>query len=52
MKVAHCVVFDSLFKTSGSALSGGFNPDSKYCGWHWILVKDESDEWKFLDWGY
>lgn len=49
---AHCVVFDSSFKTSGSALSEGFNPDSVYDGWHWIVVKDENNEWKLLDWGY
>lgn len=48
----HCVVFDSSFKTSGSALSEGFNPDSVYDGWHWIVVKDENNEWKLLDWGY
>lgn len=52
MEYAHCVVFESSFKTSGSAWSEGFNPDSVYDGWHWIVVKDENNEWKLLDWGY
>ncbi len=47
-----CVVFESSFKTTGSAGSNGFNENSLYDGWQWYLAGTADGEWELLTWGY
>jgi hypothetical protein len=37
-------------KTGGD---GGFNPNSDYTNWNWILIRDsKAGNWRVDDWGY
>jgi len=39
-----------VYKTGGS---GGFNPDSDYENWNWILIRNTKiGNWRADDWGY
>ncbi len=47
------MVFYSDFKTVGnSQKAGGFNLDTEYTDWNWILGKGTDGQWKLLTWGY
>jgi len=47
------IIMFSDFKTSKSSASDGFNPDSNYTDWNWILIRDsKTGKWKVADWGY
>ena len=46
------IVLHSDFTTDGSP-PGGFNPNDKYTGWNWILIRDsENGAWRVDDYGY
>ena len=47
------IILLSNFETDKSAISQGFNPNSNYVNWMWILIReDKSANWKVIDWGY
>lgn len=46
------IVLTSSFSVDSSGVDGSFNPNSKYEGWKWILVKNENGTWKHVDHGY
>ena len=47
------IVLLSNFETDKSAVSQGFNPNSNYVNWMWILTREsKSENWKVTDWGY
>lgn len=48
------IVLYSNFKTySGDqALNHGFNSNSEYPNWGWILVRINHEEWQLKTWGY
>jgi hypothetical protein len=47
------IVLFSDFYVDSSGGDGGFNPDSTYTDWTWVLIRDsENDAWKVDDWGY
>jgi hypothetical protein len=47
------IVLLSDFYASSLSDGGGFNPDSTYTDWMWILIRDsKNEEWKIADWGY
>ena len=46
------IVLESTFTTNEDGSEGGFNPNEKYTGWQWIIVKDENGNWKHKDHGY
>ncbi|MBP3635636.1 MAG: hypothetical protein J6J17_04220 [Bacilli bacterium] len=35
-----------------TSILDGFNPDSDYVNWNWILVRKNKEKWKLVDWGY
>ena len=46
------IVFVSSFNVDSSGGEhGALNPNSKYEGWKWILVKNENEYWKCVDCG-
>jgi len=47
------IVLLSDFYVDESGANEGFNPDSLYSEWNWILVRDSSDSsWSVWNWGY
>ncbi len=47
------LVLLSSFETGKSAVAQGFNPNSNYDNWMWILTREnESENWEIIDWGY
>lgn len=45
------VLFSDFY--AGENAEGGFNPDSDYEGWNWILIRDsKTSDWRVDDWGY
>lgn len=48
------IVLYSNFKTySGTkAINDGFNPNSEYTNWAWILTRSNYCEWQLITWGY
>jgi len=47
------IILFSDFYVDASGGDGGFNPDSTYTDWIWILIRDSTnDNWKIVDWGY
>ena len=49
------MVFTSSFHTppEDQGLPGsGFEPDTEYTGWNWILLLTEDGEWELVTWGY
>jgi len=45
------LVLLSSFDTASSA-EDGFNSNSTYDNWNWILVRSDGGEWKHVDHGY
>jgi hypothetical protein len=47
------IVLLSNFKTSKSSICCGFNPNSTYTDWQWILIRNNNtDNWIVDAWGY
>ena len=47
------IVFYSDFKTvTSSSKAGGFNTNTEYTDWKWILGKNADGSWELLTWGY
>jgi len=46
------VVLFSSFEVDSSGGDGSLNPNSKYDGWMWILVRKTDGQWKHVDHGY
>lgn len=47
------IVLQSDFYVDDSGRAGGFNPDSDYTDWNWILIRDsKTAAWRADDWGY
>ncbi len=48
------IVLSSNFKTypGKQALYDGFDSNTEYSNWNWILVRTNHDEWKLKTWGY
>lgn len=45
-------VFKSNFTTTAESADYGFNPDSEYTDWAWVLAKDsESGQWSIVNHG-
>jgi len=53
VKVENVIVLLSNFNVNSSGGIGGFNPNSTYSNWNWILIRDsKTGNWKVDDWGY
>ncbi len=53
VKAENVIVLLSDFKVDSSGHEGGFNPNSTYSDWNWILIRDsKTDSWRVDDWGY
>lgn len=53
VKAENVIVLMSNFHVDSSGASGGFNPNSAYSNWSWILIRDgKTGNWKVDDWGY
>jgi hypothetical protein len=47
------IVLFSSFETDKSVISQGFNPNSTYDNWMWILTREsKSENWEIIGWGY
>ena len=46
------IVFISNFKVGPNARDGVLNPNSEYDGYSWILVRNENENWIYVDGGY
>lgn len=46
------IVLLSRFSVGLSGVAGGFNPNSIYDGWQWILTRAAGGEWTLQTWGY
>ena len=46
------LVLLSSFDVDASGGDGSLNPNSRYEGWAWILVRKATGEWKHVDHGY
>lgn len=52
-KSENVIVLLSDFNVDSSGGDGGFNPNSTYNDWCWILIRDsKTGDWKVDDWGY
>ena len=53
VKVENVIVLLSNINVNSSGGIGGFNPNSTYSDWNWILIRDsKTGNWKVDDWGY
>lgn len=46
------IIIYSSFNVDSSGGDGSFNPDSTYEDWKWILIRNESGNWEYVDHGY
>ena len=46
------IVFISNFKVAPNGGDGVLNPNSEYDNYSWILVRNENENWKYVDGGY
>ena len=52
-KAENVIFLFSSFDVGSSGVKQGFNPNSTYSNWNWILIRDnEQDKWRIDDWGY
>jgi len=52
-KAENVIVLLSNFDVDFSGANQGFNPNSKYSNWNWILVRNsKTGNWQVDDWGY
>ncbi|MPW27171.1 DUF4829 domain-containing protein [Alkalibaculum sp. M08DMB] len=53
VKAENVIVLSSEFDVDSSGGDGGFNPNSTYSNWNWILIREsKTSDWKVNDWGY
>ena len=53
IKKENVVVLFSNFNVDSSGIKNGFNPNSTYTNWNWILVRNSiTNNWRVVDWGY
>ena len=53
VKAQNVIVWYSNFKTGSKAAEQGFNENSAYTYWNWILIRDnKTGNWRADDWGY
>ena len=53
IKKENIVVLFSNFTVDSSGADHGFNPNSTYTDWDWILVRNSlTNNWRVVDWGY
>ncbi|MEH7107477.1 DUF4829 domain-containing protein [Bacillus sp. JJ1764] len=53
IKAENVIVLLSNFDVDSSGVKEGFNPNSTYTHWNWILVRNSKTEnWQVKDWGY
>ena len=53
VKAENVIVLLSNFDVDSSGAAGGFNPDSTYSDWNWILIRDsKTSKWRVDDCGY
>lgn len=50
--VNEVIVLLSSFEVDSSGGDGSLNPNSRYDGWKWILVRNTEGQWKHVDHGY
>ncbi len=41
-----------LHSVKSASKAGGFNTDTDYTDWNWILGKNADGQWELLTWGY
>jgi len=48
------IVLYSNFKTykGRQALKNGFNSNSEYSNWSWVLIRTNQEQWQLKTWGY
>lgn len=46
------IVFLSRFVVGPSGVAGGFNPNSVYDRWQWVLTRSGKGPWELRTWGY
>jgi hypothetical protein len=51
-KFDECMVFTSSFHTPEGAADYGWNPDSDYSGWEWILARRNGGRWILVAQGH
>jgi hypothetical protein len=53
IKKGNVLVLLSNFNVDSTGAKNGFNPNSKYTGWNWILIRNKNKgAWRVEDWGY
>ncbi|MFL0269058.1 DUF4829 domain-containing protein [Candidatus Clostridium radicumherbarum] len=53
VKSENVIVLMSNFDVDSSGVDKGFNPNSSYSNWNWILIRNnKTSNWKVDDWGY
>lgn len=53
VKTENVIVLLSDFNVDSKGGGGGFNPNSTYNYWNWILIRNsKTGNWKVEDWGY
>lgn len=53
VKAENVIVLLSDFNVGSSGADYGFNPNSTYSNWNWILIRDsKTGDWRADDWGY
>lgn len=53
VKAKNVIVLLSNFAVDSSGGDEGFNPNSTYSNWNWILIRDsKTGNWRVDDWGY
>ena len=52
-KKENIIVLFSNFNVDSSGAEEGFEPNSTYTDWNWILVRNSiTNNWRVIDWGY
>lgn len=46
------IILLSSFDVDENGGDGGFNPNSTYTNWQWILTRSEGGKWELQTWGY
>ena len=46
------IFLSDLHSVKSSSKAGGFNADTDYTDWNWILGKNADGQWELLTWGY
>lgn len=46
------IVLVSTFDVDEKGGDGGFNPNSTYTNWQWVLTRSDNGSWELQTWGY